>query len=73
MSVPVTKRVSVDRVEGDTAVLLEGRTEIQVPAAWLPQGAGEGAWLQLTLAADAGATDDARARVQRLTSQLKRR
>ena len=73
MSDPVTKRVSVDRVEGDTAVLLDGRREIQVPAAWLPEGAGEGTWLQLTLAADAAATDDARARVQRLTAQLKRR
>lgn len=69
----VSKRVSVDRVEGQIAVLMDGRQEIRVPSDWLPQGAGEGAWLRLEIAADAQTEAAARARVEGLQSHLKRR
>jgi hypothetical protein len=73
VSEPVIKRLSVDRIEGETAVLLEDRRAVELPAEWLPAGVGEGTWLTLTLAEDPEATDDARARIQRLQAQLKRR
>lgn len=49
----VERRVTVDRIEGSVAVLLDGDTQIDVPATWLPAGAGEGAALTVTLARDA--------------------
>jgi hypothetical protein len=69
----VSKQVSVDRVEGGLAVLLDGRQEIRVPTDWLPEGAGEGAWLRFEIAADPQAESAARARVEGLQSHLKRR
>jgi hypothetical protein len=48
-------RAVVDRiVDGRTAVLLVGteETELQLPSALLPEGAGEGDWLVLDLATE---------------------
>ena len=42
--------VFVDGVEGDRARLLLGSDAFTVPVALLPDGAGEGTWLQITAA-----------------------
>jgi hypothetical protein len=41
--------VFVDAVENGRARLLAGEEAFTVPAALLPDGAGEGSWLQLSL------------------------
>ena len=49
----MTERVYVDRIEEGRAVLLagaEGREKISLPARMLPEGCGEGAALDLSLA-----------------------
>jgi len=47
---PRTTRAFVDRVEGSAAVLVVGRREYSLPAAALPDGAGEGSWVEVTVA-----------------------
>jgi hypothetical protein len=48
-----TRALFVDRLEGDRAVLVsEAGDELDLPLALLPEGAGEGSWLSLTLRLD---------------------
>jgi hypothetical protein len=41
---------SVDRIEGDRAVLDIGGEKVEIPAGALPEGAQEGSWLKISLA-----------------------
>ena len=44
-----TTQVTVDRIDGDLAVLVDETSQATVPLAWLPTGAVEGTVLDLTL------------------------
>lgn len=66
----VLRRVTVDRIEGSIAVLLDGDSQVDVPVAWLPSGAGEGAALTVTLALDAESEDALRARIKATQQRL---
>jgi hypothetical protein len=59
-------RAVVDRIEGTMAVLLIGSEEHQavVPRNLLPQDAGEGAVIRITIDVDFAATEEAKRRVQ---------
>lgn len=61
--------LTVDRVEGSTAVLVddEGRTA-EVPASWLPDGVGEGDAVTWARADTSGLLAQAQARLDRLRS-----
>lgn len=65
-------RAVVDRIEGETAVVLvgEGESTIHLPVSELPPGAREGSVLKLWLTVDRQATEEAleqaRKRIQRL-------
>jgi hypothetical protein len=53
------ERVFLDRIEGDTAILLagpEGREKISLPRRLLPSGTREGAALDLTVTTATGDT-----------------
>ena len=39
--------VTVDRIEGEYAVLVDGARQVDVPLAWLPDGVEEGTVLRL--------------------------
>jgi len=63
--------IVVDRIEGEVAVLeIEGAT-VEIPAAALPAGAGEGSVLALTLDAETqgDVTALARERLERLKAR----
>lgn len=77
-------RATVDRLEGDTAVLLphegEGagaagspptRASLLWPVGWLPSGTTAGTIVTVRCQIDSAATDQARARVQGLLDQLR--
>ncbi len=55
-----TTRAFVDAVEEGIATLLVGERTVRVPAALLPDGAGEGAWVEITVAV-VDAPDETRA------------
>ena len=59
-------RLAVDRIEGDRAVIDIGGELVEIPAAALPEGAGEGALLTLQRASDADVLAEAEARLARL-------
>ena len=61
-------RVVVDRIEGDWAVCepAEGGDVIELPARWLPDGAGEGSVLTVTLGLESGGAGDLASRVAAL-------
>jgi len=59
-------RITVDSVDGDTAVLEINGATLDVPASALPEGAAEGSVLTLALGDSADVTDDAEARLKRL-------
>lgn len=61
-----TRRIVVDRIEGDIAVLEVNGQAVHLPVSALPEGAGEGSVLRLTLAAST--TRDAAARLARMQS-----
>jgi hypothetical protein len=74
-------RAVVERVAGDTAVLLvgPGHTEVHVPAADLPEEVGEGTWVildvqlqpPLVLGPDPALTGDRAAALQRRLDALR--
>jgi Protein of unknown function (DUF3006) len=69
MAAESTHPAFIDRIEGDTAVLLlgeEGRDPLHLPRAYLPPGAGEGTHLQLRLTVD----PEARVRTAREVDSL---
>lgn len=65
------ERVCIDRIEDDIAVLETAEGEYySVPAGALPEGAGEGTWLHLSMAIDLEATKKAAVAVAELRAQL---
>jgi hypothetical protein len=69
-------RTFVDRIEGNRAVLLLGEDErqsIAIPAEYLPDGAGEGSVLTVSLHYEAEqteqATEEAAALIRKLTKR----
>jgi len=68
-------KVTVDRFEGEIAVLLarpEEESPILVPRGLLP-GIEEGDVLEITVRKDEGETDEARARVSSLIEKLRKK
>ena len=70
-------RAVIDRVEdGGTAVLHVGEdeeTKVELPAALLPEGAGGGSHLVITVALDEAASGEAEERVKALQEKLEKR
>ncbi len=63
-------RAYIDRLEGETAVLLvEGET-LELPRRLLPAGAGEGDWLKAELTVDTAAGVEARQEIDTLRRRL---
>lgn len=72
MNMPDKSAISLDRIEGDRAVLDFAGELIEVPVAVLPEGAAEGSLLSLSLAPAAEAaraSDEAAARLERLKAK----
>ena len=66
----ITREVTVDRIEGEVAVLLDGGAQIDVPRSWLPVGAGEGAALIIGVVLDPEAQGALLQRVQDAQARL---
>lgn len=66
-----SRSLTLDRIEGDRAVLELGGETVNIPAALLPDGAREGARLLLTL--DPAGTADALAEAEARLARLKAR
>lgn len=68
---------TVDRIEGEQAVLLlpvaDGEIPVNWPVSLLPAGTGEGSRIQLTLKEDPDSEAEARQRVADLLDKLTRR
>ncbi|MCA1558178.1 MAG: DUF3006 domain-containing protein [Acidobacteria bacterium] len=68
-------RAVIDRMEdGEMAVLMvgkDGKTQVDVPASLLPDGASDGDHLIITINLDRNARATAEDRIQRLQDQLK--
>jgi len=67
-------RVTLDRIEGQNAVLLvreEEREKLIVPLSLLPAGIGEGDILDIEIRQDVLGTEQARERVASLLTSLK--
>lgn len=62
----------IDRIENDKAVILLGENESQLiwPLSNLPDGAGEGHILQIDIAIDEKATQQARLEAQSLLEEI---
>ena len=60
----------LDRIEGDVAVLLDGKREVNLPRAYLPAGAREGDVLRLALTRDPEATKKVQQQVKNLRDKL---
>lgn len=69
-------RAVIDRLEdGGTAVLFtgkDGKTQVDVPLALLPEGAGDGDHLVITIRLDKQSRADAKERVLQLQDELKK-
>ncbi len=63
---------TLDRIEGEAAVLVADGREWSVPAAWLPESAREGDRLRVSLEADPSATEAARAKTAAHRARLAR-
>ena len=67
-------RAAIDRIEdNEMAVLLvgdEGKIQLDVPLALLPEGASDGDHLRLTISLDKAAGDEAATRVKKLQDKL---
>ena len=67
-------RAEIDRIEDDKmAVLLvgdDGKTQLDVPVALLPEGAGGGDHLRITISIDKGSKDETATRVKKLQDKL---
>lgn len=68
---------TVDRIEGEQAVLLlpvaDGEIPVNWPVSLLPSGAGEGSKIKFTLQEDPDTEAEARQRVVNLLEKLTRR
>ncbi len=66
-------RAFLDRVEGDTAILLLGEEEsvrVELPLKWLPDGVREGVVLRLDASIDAAGTEEGKRKVQSLYDSI---
>ena len=66
-------RAEIDRIEdGDVAVLMvgDGKTQVDVPASLLPEGAAAGDHLRISITLDKESRDAASSRVKRLQDKL---
>ena len=66
-----TDSLAVDRIEGETAVLVDGKREVAVPIHWLPPGVVEGSVVRLVV--DQDGTRDLRDRVDSALHKLSER
>jgi hypothetical protein len=69
-------KATVDRLEGDMAVLLvrdDESIKFNMPITLLPEGVQEGDILDILITIDEKATDDAKERVSGLIERLKRK
>lgn len=69
-------RAVIDRIEDNgTAVVLVGEAEhkVELPASLLPEGAGAGSHLSITLALDEASRKEAEDRVKALQEKLEKR
>ncbi len=64
----------LDRFEGDTAVLYLGdeQEKLDLPAAYLPEGAKAGAALRIAISLETRETEGLRSRVRELQQRLKK-
>lgn len=60
----------VDRIEGEFAVLTDGKLQVDVPLAWLPAGVAEGWHLRVDFARDADAEARLRAEIDARRARL---
>lgn len=63
------RRIALDRIEADRAILMVGNEQVEIPAAFLPPGTVEGALLELKLAPRADVLEEAAARLERLRAR----
>jgi hypothetical protein len=70
MPEPAPLRLVVDRLEGEFAVLTDGRRTVDVPLAWLPEGLAEGAHLTVRFGVDPESEATARTEVARRIARL---
>ena len=67
-------RAEIDRIEdGKMAVLLvgdDGKTQLDIPVALLPEGATDGDHLRITISIDKGSRDETATRVKKLQDKL---
>ncbi|MHB0912171.1 MAG: DUF3006 domain-containing protein [Armatimonadota bacterium] len=61
----------IDRIEGDTAVLLREGARIVLPAKLLPDEAGEGSVVTIRIGYEPELTDEATARVRELIERAR--
>ena len=67
---PITvRKVSVDRIESDIAVLVTETATVEIPSAWLPSEAREGTVLHLALAPSTVDTEELANRIRALQSR----
>jgi len=68
-------RAFIDRIEGETAILLVGEEGhlLQIPIRYLPRGVEEGTVVSVCFEIDAEATADARENIAGLIKRLQRR
>jgi hypothetical protein len=66
-------KATIDRIEGELAVLLvgDGRIKVNMPLALLPEGCREGDILNISLERDLEATRQAREKVSSLIEKLR--
>ena len=62
------REITVDRIEGNRAVLVVAGEAVEVPTSALPQRACEGSILELTLGDDRAIRSSAEERIRRLTA-----
>jgi len=67
-------RAAIDRIEdNEMAVLLvgdDGKTQLDVPVALLPEGASDGDHLRITISLDKASRDEAASRVKKMQDKL---
>ncbi len=69
-------KATLDRIEGDTAVLLVRNGEslrLNLPLAMLPEGSREGDILDISITRDEKETEDSKARVSSMIERLKKK
>jgi hypothetical protein len=65
-----SKKVTIDRLEGSKAVLVDDKNQLEIPVSWLPEGCKEGTQLTLTITSDPAGTQALTDRVATLQSRF---